>query len=168
MEQHRDHDLHQQMQRVQGLMVYLGSLSNGLEMLLGRGSESICFRSGRGVGLGQEVEAKAAGDLERSLELVQAEMQKLGINWPFSAYKKSTETELVVENGGIKEVKLAIKNCIVRCTLFRYGFDQGQSLCQTKHGLFCGLFDQVYGGRSTMDIVHAGENACLLKLKIHT
>ena len=158
----------EQMQRVQGLMVYLGSLSNGLEQLLGRGSESICFRSGRSVGLAQEVEARAEGDLPRSLELVQAEMLKMGINWPFSAYKKSTEPELVVEDGGVKEVKLAIENCIVRCSLFRYGFDQGQSLCQTKHGLFCGLFDKVYGARSKLDIVHAGENACLLKLKIHT
>jgi hypothetical protein len=160
-------DQQQQMQRVQGLMVYMGALSNGLEQLLGRGSESICFRAGRNLGLHHQVGSKAAGELETSLKLVREEMLNLGINWPFDAYKKSTESDLVVDNDGVKEMKLAIKNCIVRCTLFRYGFPQKQSLCQTKHGLFCGLFDQIHGGRSTMDILHAGENGCMLKLKMH-
>jgi hypothetical protein len=41
------------------------------------------------------------------------------------------------------------------------------SLCQTKHGLFCALFENIYGAKAKLDIVHSGENACLLNLKYY-
>ena len=110
---------------------------------------------------------KKTKDLVEGMGLVQDEMMRMGINWPLSPYKKSTETELIEEVKGRKVVKLAIQNCIVRCTLARYGWPQKGSLCNTKHGLFCGLYDQVCGTKSTMEIVHAGENGCMLRLKIH-
>jgi len=154
------------MQRVQGLMVILGSFANALEVLLGRGSEGVSRRAGRKVGLSAPVKKTAKGDLLKALDLVQEEMRALGMNWPVRAYKKSTETELVTDNQGVKELKLAIENCLVRCTLSRYGFPQRGSLCNTKHGVFCGLFDQIYGSKSTMSIIHAGENGCMLKLHI--
>jgi predicted hydrocarbon binding protein len=153
------------LQRTQGLMVFLGSVANGLEVLLGRGSDSVCFRSGRNVGLATKVAAREK-DPAKAAELARQEMEKLGIVWPLTPFKKSTEAELVVENSGVREMKLAIQNCIVRCTLFRYGFPQKQSLCHSKHGLFCGLFDQINDNRSTMEILHAGENGCLLKLRM--
>jgi len=103
----------------------------------------------------------------KALDVVRQEMLDMGINWPFSPYKKTSEQELVTHADGISEVQLPFQNCIVRCTLFRYGFPQGMSLCETKHGLFCGLFEKVYGARAKLDITHAGENACLLKLKVY-
>jgi len=154
------------MQRTQGLMVFLGSLANGLEKLLGRGSDSICFRSGRNVGLKTVVEQQEP-DIIKAVELAQEEMLAQGINWPISPFKKAAEPDYVVDNDGVEELKLAVQNCVVRCTLFRYGFPQRQSLCNSKHGLFCGTFDRINGNRSTMEIVHAGENGCLLKLKIY-
>jgi hypothetical protein len=156
----------EKMDRVQGLMVYVGSLAHGLELLLGKGSDSVASRSGRKVGLAQKVEKTANGDLEAALAQTQEEMKRLGINWPFRAYKRSTESELVKDDEGWKELDIAVENCVVRCTLFRYGFPQKGSLCQTKHALFCGLFDQVYGCKSQMSIIHAGENACMLKLRM--
>lgn len=152
--------------RTQGMMVYLGSLANGLEELLGRGSDSVCFRAGLKVGLETKVEQKAEGDLQSSLVAVQSEMTGMGIHWPYTPYQRSTDSALVQENERGQVVKLWVRNCIVRCTLFRYGFPQKQSLCQTKHGLFCGLFQQIYGNRCNMGILHAGENACLLGLNI--
>lgn len=157
-------DPKENMQRVQGLMVFLGSISNGLELLLGRGSTAVCFRSGRTVGLECDV-ARKETDLFKALDAVREEMLKMGINWPFEPYKKESEPDLLVRTEGGGEIKLVFKNCIARCTLFRYGFPQEMSLCQTKHGLFCGLFQKIYGAKkATLDVVHSGENACLLKL----
>ena len=151
--------------RVQGLMVFLGSLTDSLETSVGRGAKAVCARAGRKTGLKTEVK-KTERDLLDALEAVRQEMLDMGINWPFSPYKKGSEPELVTHSDGIREVHLPFHNCIVRCTLFRYGFPQGMSLCETKHGLFCGLFEKVYGSRAKLDITHAGENACLLKLKV--
>jgi hypothetical protein len=109
---------------------------------------------------------KTERDLLDALEVVRQEMLDMGINWPFSPYKKGSDPELITNSDGIREIHLPFQNCIVRCTLFRYGFPQGMSLCETKHGLFCGLFEKVYGARAKLEITHAGENSCLLKLKV--
>ena len=151
--------------RVQGLMVFLGSLTDSLESSVGRGAKAVCSRAGRKAGLNTEVKKKET-DLLDALEVVRQEMLDMGINWPFTPYKRGSETDLVTNSDGIQEVQLPFQNCIVRCTLFRYGFPQGMSLCETKHGLFCGLFEKIYGARAKLEISHAGENACLLTLKV--
>jgi hypothetical protein len=101
----------------------------------------------------------------KAIAMVEQEMLKMGINWPIKPFKKASESSMITEVKGVNEIRLAVENCIVRCTLARYGFPQRGSLCQTKHGLFCGLYDQISGRKSSMDIVHAGENGCMLKLK---
>jgi predicted hydrocarbon binding protein len=151
--------------RVHGLMVFLGSLTDSLESSVGRGAKAVCARAGRKEGMNRDVK-KTESDLLEALEVVRQEMLDMGIDWPFSPYKKGTEPELITRKDGIREIQLPFRNCIVRCTLFRYGFPQGMSLCETKHGLFCGLFEKVYGSRAKLEITHAGENACLLKLKV--
>lgn len=151
--------------RVQGLMVFLGSLTDSLESSMGRGSKAVSARAGRKMGLNREV-AKTESDPLAALDLVRQEMIKTGIDWPFTLYKKGPAPELLASRDGVREIQLSFHNCIVRCTLFRYGFPQGMSLCETKHGLFCGLFEKVNGARASLEITHAGENACLLKLKI--
>ena len=151
--------------QVQGLMVFLGSLTDSLETSVGRGAKAVCSRAGRKAGLKTEVK-RTERDLLDALEVVRQEMLDMGINWPFSPYKKRSDPELITNSDGIREIHLPFQNCIVRCTLFRYGFPQGMSLCETKHGLFCGLFEKVYGARAKLEITHAGENSCLLKLKV--
>ncbi len=157
-----------QIQRVQGLMMFLGAVADSLESLTGTGAEAVCFRAGQQVGLNRRVTRKETA-LFPALDAVKEEMRDMGINWPFETdYKRQFDPELVINcDDGSREIKLPFKNCIVRCTLFRYGFPQGKALCQTKHGLFCGLFQNIYGARSYLGITHAGENACLLNLKIY-
>ena len=70
-----------------------------------------------------------------------------------------------MEGGGVK-MKLVFRNCQVRSTLFRYGYPQKLSLCLMNHGVFCGLLDQIHGVRSNLEILHAGENACLKLLTV--
>jgi predicted hydrocarbon binding protein len=154
---------HELQQRVQGLMMFLGALSDGLESVAGIGAEATCFSSGQMVGLARDVE-RTETDIFATLDAVRHEMEKMNIDWPFDAeYHKQHPNR----RGDSTEIDLPFKNCIVRCTLFRYGFPQGKSLCQTKHGLFCGLFEKINGTAADLEVVHPGENACLLRLKLH-
>ena len=68
------------------------------------------------------------------------------------------------DKDGKQAVKLVFRNCMVRCALFRYGHEQKQSLCMMNHGLFCGYVQKITGKRADLEILHAGENACLKEL----
>jgi predicted hydrocarbon binding protein len=154
-------------EKIQGLMIFFVALSDGLESTAGRGAEATCFRSGRKLGLEWQVKGKTR-DISLALKRVAVELERMGIDWPFEV-KYSLQSF-----PGYQEIKLPFQNCVVRCSLFRYGFPQGKALCQTKHGLFCGLFEKIYGKKANLDIFKrgqnkagAGENACLLILTIN-
>lgn len=155
-----------ELQRVQGLMVFLASAANGLEEILGRGAGSVTFRAGRTTGLQHEVEVGGKDDLLEALGLVWDEMCRIGMRWAFEPYKRDEEDQLITEENGEIKLKLIFRNCLVRNSLFRYGHPQKLSLCLMNHGLFCGLVEKIYGGRATLDIIHAGENACLKLLTV--
>ena len=157
---------HTDLHRVQGLMVFLASAANGLEEMLGRGAGSVTFRAGRQKGLETPVEQTEKEDLLKALDMVWDEMCRIGMRWAFEPYKRSGESELITEEDGKLHMKLVFKNCMVRSALFRYGHPQKLSLCLMNHGLFCGLLEQIYGARATLDIIHAGENACLKLLTV--
>lgn len=150
-------------QRTQGLMMFLGALADGLETISGKGADATCFASGQMVGLAHSIQRNES-DIPAALAAVRTEMQRMGIDWPFDSEYYQQHTT----NADANTIDLPFKNCVVRCTLFRYGFPQGKSLCQTKHGLFCGLFESISGMAADLDIVHPGENTCLLRLKIHS
>jgi predicted hydrocarbon binding protein len=158
--------VNKELEHVQGLMVFLASTANGLEEVLGRGAGSVTFRAGRQVGLNREVKGKEPRDLSKALDLVWDEMCEIGMRWKFEPYKKAAEDSLVTVEDGRKKLKLVFRNCMVRCALFRYGHPQRLSLCLMNHGLFCGLLENIHGKRANLDIVHAGENACLKVLTV--
>jgi predicted hydrocarbon binding protein len=153
-------------QRTQGLMVFLASAANGLEEVLGRGAGSITYRSGRSAGLKTAVQRTEREDLLKALDLVWEEMCRIGMRWKFEPYKRTGEPELVTTEDGRVRLQLVFRNCMVRSALFRYGHPQRQSLCLMNHGLFCGLLEQIYGQPANLEIIHAGENACLKVLTV--
>ena len=148
---------------LQGLMVLMASLSHGLEQVLGRGASTITFRAGRTVGLRSEV-ARTSADPIEALEILKREMSGKGIEWPFEVWKPEGAKDFIVQRGDERLLKLVFRNCMVRCALFRYSHEQKQSLCLMNHGLLCGYFQKITGKRATLDILHAGENACLKEL----
>jgi len=147
-------------------MVFLASVAHGLEEVLGRGAGPVTFRAGRQIGLKAPVEEREENDLLKALKLVWEDMYRAGIRWDFEPYKRHGQPTTVVEEDGKQKVELAFRNCMVRCSLFRYSHPQRLSLCLTNHGVFCGLVEQVYGGRASLDVIHAGENACLKVLTV--
>ncbi len=148
---------------LQGLLVVMASLSHGLEQVLGRGAAPVTFRAGRTVGLKTEVKSKQADPLP-ALEVLSQELGGRGIVWPFELWKPKSTSDYVYGKEGKSAVKLVFRNCMVRCALFRYGHEQKQSLCMMNHGLFCGYLQKITGKRVELEILHAGENACLKEL----
>ncbi len=151
---------------VQGNMVFLASIANGMEELIGRGSPSVTFRAGRNVGLQRKIKNKEPGDLLKAIELVQEEITGVGMNWNIEAYKKQSEAAYITEDEDKQLVKLVFRNCLVRSCQFIYGHPQKTSLCMLNHGVFCGLLQQVYGAFSDYEPTHSGENACIGLLKV--
>lgn len=159
-------DVARQRGELQGLLVLMASLSHGLETVLGRGAATVTFRAGKTVGLQAEIRERS-DDVERALLLVGEELRAIGIEWPFVLWKPAGAAGAFYEKDGKRAAKLVFENCMVRCSLFRYGHEQKQSLCQMNHGLFCGYLQQILGRRVDLEILHAGENACLKELVIH-
>ncbi len=156
----------EKLQEVQGLMVFLASMAKGLEEVLGRGASAITYRAGRTSGRKTDVTASETGDLMKALDLVWEEMCRLGMRWHFEPYQMPGKTQLVEEEDGKVKLHLVFDNCMVRCALFRHGHPQKLSLCLMNHGLFCGLVEKIHGGSANLEVLHAGENACLKVLTI--
>ena len=148
---------------LQGLLVVMASLSHGLEQTLGRGAETVTFRAGRTVGL-KSGSGQPGSDLMAALGKVAEALKLSGIDWPFEAWKPAGTASFIYEKDGKQAVKLVFRNCMVRCALFRYGHEQKQSLCMMNHGFFCGYVQKFTGKRAELEIIHAGENACLTEL----
>lgn len=156
----------QKLGEVQGLMVFLASMAKGLEDTLGRGAGAITYRSGRTTGRKTAVAKREQSDLIKALDLVWEEMCRLGMRWRFVPYQPADQATLITEEGGKQKLHLVFDNCMVRCALFHHGHPQKLSLCLMNHGLFCGLVEQICGGKANLDILHAGENACLKVLTV--
>jgi predicted hydrocarbon binding protein len=150
-------------EELQGLLVVMASLSHGLEQVLGRGADTVTFRAGRTVGL-KSGAVQPEADLLAALGKVDAALKANGIEWPFEVWKPAAAAGFVYDKDGKQAVKLVFRNCMVRCALFRYGHEQKQSLCMMNHGFFCGYVQKFTGKRAELDILHAGENACLKEL----
>jgi predicted hydrocarbon binding protein len=150
---------------LEGLLMVMASLSHGMEQVLGRGAATVTFRAGRTVGLKADTKRKE-NDLVAAVEVVCEELKEKGIIWPFEPWKPAKQSDYIYDKNGKRAMKLVFRNCMVRCALFRYGHEQRQSLCMMNHGLFCGYVQKITGKRADLEIIHAGENACLKELVI--
>jgi len=158
-------DAQAQRGKLDGLLVIMASLSHGLEHVLGRGASTVTFRAGRKIGLKAQVQEKSA-DLKKALEIVPSELERNGIHWPFEIWKPSNSSEVFYQKDGNLATKLVFRNCMVRCSLFRYSHEQEHSLCMMNHGLFCGYLQNILGKRVDLEIIHAGQCACLKELTV--
>ena len=151
--------------KLDGLLVIMASLSHGLEQVLGRGASTVTFRAGRKIGLKSEVRERCE-DLSKALELLSRELESKGIHWPFEIWKPKDASSAFYEKDGNLATKLVFRNCMVRCSLFRYSHEQELSLCMMNHGLFCGYLQNILGKRVDLEILHAGHCACLKELTV--
>ncbi len=156
----------EKVKHLQGSMMFLASIANGLEDLIGRGATGITFRAGRTAGLNAEIEQRETSDILKAFDLMRQQLRRMGIRWDFEPYKKQSQDSYFVSMGEETHLQLVFRNCMVRSCQFYYGHPQKNSLCMLQHGIFCGLFQKVYGAWADYTPIHSGENACIGLLKI--
>lgn len=151
---------------LQDAMVFLGAVASGTEQLIGESAKSISYLAG--VNLGKKLSAgvQQTTDIERALERTRAVLEQNDYLWHFEPFQPHDRESMVQQTEEGTEVMLVFRDCMIRQSLFRFGHIQKGSLCNMMYGFFAGALQNIMGLDSSLEIVHAGENACLKKLVV--
>ena len=149
---------------LQNVACFVGALASACEKNLGRGSLSICALAGKKFGASVVEEQSTVSDPIEAIALLQEALTKRGIVWDFEPFSGEHETPVETVDGKQK-IRLVFHSCMVRNALVRYAHEQKLSLCYMAHGVFAGALEKILEGKkATLEILHAGPNACLKEL----
>lgn len=151
---------------LQDAMVFLGAIASGTEQAIGESANSISYLAG--VNLGKKLSAGVAhtSDIRQALDSTRDVLEKNDYLWLFEPFKTHDQESVVLETEGDTQVMLVFRDCMIRQSLFRFGHIQKGSLCNMMYGFFAGALQNIMGRESSLEIVHAGENACYKKLTV--
>lgn len=152
---------------LQDAMGFLGALASGIEEAVGEPAKTVSYAAGKRLGQRFSEGAKRCADLEVALAEVRRVLAENQCHWSFETFQPSTAKTLVTTTDEGDEVMLVFRDCMIRQSLFLFGHEQKGSLCNLMYGFFAGALEHIMGRRSTLEIVHAGENACLKRLRVH-
>ena len=152
---------------LQESMTFLGAIAGGLEQALGESANDISYLAGKRLGMKLSTGMPRATDLESALDVVRQLLEDNGCLWQFEVFKPHDRAELIEVTDDGENILLVFRDCMIRQSLFRFGHPQKGSLCRLMYGFFAGALHNILGEDSTLDIIHAGENACLKQLTIH-
>ncbi|MBN1759311.1 MAG: hypothetical protein JW863_13375 [Chitinispirillaceae bacterium] len=143
---------------------FVGALASACERNLGQGSLSICALAGKKFGAAVMNDAPDEADPIAAIRLLGDALARKGIVWEFEPFSGSS-SEAITTDGTKQKIRLVFHTCMVRNALFRYGHEQKLSLCYMSHGVFAGALEKILKGKkASLEIVHAGPNACLKEL----
>jgi predicted hydrocarbon binding protein len=147
-------------------MVFLGAIASGTEQAIGESASSISYLAG--VNLGKKLSEGIAhtNDVQQALELTRKVLEKNDYLWAFEQFKTHDQENIVQESEEGTQVMLVFRDCMIRQSLFRFGHTQKGSLCNMMFGFFAGALQNIMGRESSLEIIHAGENACYKKLTV--
>ena len=152
---------------LQETMNFMAALSAGIEPILGRGANSMTMSAGRNLGRKFSVNARATDDLLEAIDEVRRILLENNCLWGFEPFKPVEQAQLITINEhGSRQVLLVFRDCMIRQALFRFGHPQKGSLCNMMYGFFAGALESIMKKKATLEIRHAGENACLKLLTI--
>lgn len=151
---------------LQDAMVFLGAIASGTEQAIGESANSISYLAG--VNLGKKLSEGVAhtADIREALDSTRTVLEKNDYLWLFEPFKPHDQESLVLEDADGTHVMLVFRDCMIRQSLFRFGHTQKGSLCNMMYGFFAGALQNIMGQDSSLEIVHAGENACYKKLTV--
>jgi len=152
---------------LQEILNFMGAVAAGIEEAVGDSANSITYLAGRKLGIEISEDAQRKDDIEEALAEAGAVLRRNGCLWMFEPFKPSKRESLIMETGRGKEIMLVFRDCMIRQALFTFGHHQKGSLCNLMFGFFSGALQNIMGKNSTLEIVHAGENACYKRLIIH-
>lgn len=150
---------------LQEAMGFLGALASGAEEALGARANRVSFAAGKRLGERFSANAKKTTNLTEALDELRRVLVEANCLWRFETFTPSRPDLLSVAPEQDREtVLLVFRDCMIRQSLFLFGHEQKGSLCNLMFGFFSGALEQITGGSATLEIVHAGENACLKRL----
>lgn len=151
---------------LQDAMVFLGAIAAGTEEAIGESANSISYLAG--VNLGKRLSEGVAhtSNIEQALDATREVLEKNDYLWLFETFKPHDKDSFIQEDEDGTHVMLVFRDCMIRQSLFRFGHAQKGSLCNMMYGFFAGALQNIMGQESSLEIVHAGENACFKKLTV--
>lgn len=160
-------DLETRRETLQETMNFMAALTFGVEQITGRGANGMAYVAGKKLGKKFSEGVTKTDDIEKALEETRKVLQDNHCLWGFEPFKLKGQADLVqVTESGDQKMTLVFRDCMIRQSLFRYGHEQKNSLCNMMYGFFAGVLEEVLGAKATLEIDHAGENACLKTLTI--
>lgn len=152
------------LEKLHNLAYLIGALACASEKNIGDGSHSVCSLAGKKFGCDATKNSVTSDDPLKAIEILHDALKAQGIVWDFEPFL-GEQTVIVDEKSGVKKIRMVFNTCMVRNALFRYSHEQKQSLCSMAHGVFAGAMQKVFPGcKATLEIIHAGPNACLKEL----
>jgi len=149
---------------LQDAMVFLGAIASGTEQAIGESANSISYLAGVNLGKKMSAGVPHTADIEQALNATREVLEKNDYLWLFEPFKTHDQESIVQENEEGTQVMLVFRDCMIRQSLFRFGHTQKGSLCNMMYGFFAGALQNIMGQESSLEIIHAGENACYKKL----
>jgi predicted hydrocarbon binding protein len=152
---------------LQETMKFMVALSAGIEPILGRGASSMTMSAGRNLGRKFSEEAQPTRDLLKAIDEVRRILAKNDCLWNFEPFKPVGQANLITINDkGQSQMFIIFRDCMIRQALLGFGHPQQGSLCNMMYGFFAGALESIMGKKATLEIKHAGENACLKVLTV--
>ncbi len=149
---------------LQDAMVFLGAIASGTEQAIGESANSISYLAGVNLGKRLSEGVTNTKDILQALDSTREVLKKNDYLWLFEPFKTHDQETIVQEDENSIQVMLVFRDCMIRQSLFRFGHTQKGSLCNMMYGFFAGALQNIMGQESSLEIVHAGENACYKKL----
>jgi predicted hydrocarbon binding protein len=151
--------------KMQEFMRFLGALAAGCDKILVKRSAMPTARK-----VGKEavlkLNPKKTQDVEEALEILDDVLKQIGIWWGFYLWKPQGETEYFKKEGNKIRAKIVFTDCMIRNILYTFAHEQKGALCYMNHGFFEGALEAITGMSVRLEIIHAGENACIKELTL--
>ena len=151
---------------LQETMVFLGAIASGMEEAIGESANSISYLAGKNLGRNLANSVEKTDNLEKALESTKNVLERNGFLWLFETFKLHDQPDMIRDTEAGREITLVFRDCMIRQSLFRFGHCQKGSLCTMMNGFFAGALQNIMGADSSLEIIHAGENACMKKLTL--
>ena len=152
---------------LQETMNFMAALSAGIEPILGRGANSMTMSAGRNLGRKFSAGARTTDDLMEAIAEVRRVLAENSCLWGFEPFKPAGQADYITHTAqGGRQILLIFRDCMIRQSLFHFGHPQQGSLCNMMYGFFAGALESIMGKKATLEIRHAGENACLKLLTV--
>ena len=160
-------DILQKRKTLQEAMNFTAALAYGIEQIVGLGAHGMAFIAGKKLGTEFAAHAKKTADPAEALEEVRRILLENDCNWDFVVFQpRGGAEELLEVKTGEENILLVFRDCMIRESLFRFGHKQKGSLCRIMYGFFSGAIESIMGKKVQLEILHAGANACLKRLRI--